>query len=79
MPTVADKIDLIGIARACGYPVCVRAEDPDALDKALREAKQSKTLTFIEVKCAIGSRPDLGRPTTTARQNKESFMAQLRG
>ncbi len=79
MPTVADKVDLIGIARACGYPVCVRAEDSDALDKALREARQSKMLTFIEVKCAIGSRPDLGRPTTTARQNKESFMAQLRG
>ena len=29
---------------------------------------------FLEVKCAIGARADLGRPTTSAKENKEAFM-----
>lgn len=34
-------------------------------------------LTLIEVKCSIGAREDLGRPTTTARENKDNFMKYL--
>ena len=36
-------------------------------------------LTLIEVRCAIGSRPDLGRPTTTAMENKRALMGKLLG
>ncbi len=32
---------------------------------------------FLEVKCAIGARTDLGRPTTSAKENKEAFMRGL--
>ena len=32
---------------------------------------------LIEVECAIGAREDLGRPTTTALENKENFMRYL--
>ena len=32
---------------------------------------------FLEVKCAIGARADLGRPTTSAKENKEAFMRGL--
>ncbi len=35
-------------------------------------------LSFIEVKCSIGAREDLGRPTTTALKNKENFMKYLK-
>ena len=35
-------------------------------------------LSMIEVKCSIGAREDLGRPTTTAIENKENFMGYLR-
>ena len=38
-----------------------------------------RELTLIEVKCAIGSRPDLGRPTTTAMDNKRALMGKLLG
>ena len=77
MPTVAGKLDIVGIAKACGYPKVFSADTLDGLDAALSAAKKAKQLTFIEVKCALGAREDLGRPTTTALENKESFMAQL--
>jgi phosphonopyruvate decarboxylase len=77
MPTVAGKIDLMKIAEGCGYPNFISVDSFDALDEALRLAKARKELSFIEVKCSIGARDDLGRPTTTAKENKESFMQYL--
>lgn len=77
MPTAAGTADLAAIARACGYPSAVRADTPEALDQALREAKLRNALSFIEVKCAIGARADLGRPTTTVLENKTHFMEHL--
>ena len=74
MNTVADDIDLTAIAVACGYPNAVCVDSYEALDEALEAAKNRQELSFIEVKCAIGARDDLGRPTTTARENKESLM-----
>lgn len=77
MPTAASRIDLVGIAKACGYPSAVCVNDFDALDKVLAESKAQSGLCLIEVKCSIGARENLGRPTTTARENKENFMAYL--
>lgn len=74
MPTVAEKIDLVKIAQGCGYPNAVCVEDAVSLNAALMEAKGRNELSFIEVKCAIGSRADLGRPTTTPQENKRAFM-----
>ena len=78
MPTVADDIDLTGIAKACGYPYAVCVGDPDKLDRELRSAAARDELSFIEVKCAIGAREDLGRPTTTPAENKAAFIKELR-
>ena len=77
MPTVADGIDLVGIARACGYPYAVCADNFDTLDAELEAAKTRNELSLIEVKCSIGARADLGRPTTTALENKKNFMEYL--
>ncbi len=77
MPTVAGQIDLVQIAKGCGYPCAVRAENFEELDRALLEARERHALTFIEAKSAIGARDDLGRPTTTAKENKEGFMRTL--
>ncbi len=79
MPTVAEKIDLCKIADGCGYPNFVSVDSFEALDEALRAAKGRNELSFIEVKCSIGARDDLGRPTTTAKENKENFMKYLEG
>lgn len=78
MPTVAAKIDLIKIAQGCGYPRAVSVTTFDEIDRALEQARKADELFLIEAKCAIGARADLGRPTTTARENKERFMQALR-
>lgn len=77
MPTVAGQIDLIAIARACGYPYAVSVDHFTSLDRELEAAKQRGMLSLIEVKSSIGARDDLGRPTTTALENKKSFMNYL--
>lgn len=78
LPTAAAQIDLTGVARACGYPEVLKATSADELDTALQRATAARQLTFLEVECAIGSRKDLGRPTTTPADNKTAFMAQMR-
>lgn len=78
MPTVASNIDLVAIAKACGYPYAVSVDTFDALDAELESAKNRNELSFIEVKCSIGARDDLGRPTTTALENKRNFMEYLK-
>ena len=77
MPTVAAGIDLVAIAKACGYPYAVTVDTFEELDRELEAAKQRGELSLIEVKCSIGARKDLGRPTTTALENKRNFMEYL--
>ena len=78
MPTVASRIDLVEIAKACGYPNAVRVDSFDELDTELEKAVGRNELCLIEVKCSIGAREDLGRPTTTALENKTNFMEYLK-
>lgn len=78
MPTAAGSIDLVTIAKACGYPNAVRVDNFEDLDKELETAKNRNELSLIEVKCSIGAREDLGRPTTTALENKRNFMEYLK-
>ena len=77
MPTVAEKIDVVAIAKACGYPNAVCVDSFEALDVELNKAKAKNELSLIEVKCSIGARADLGRPTTTALENKDNFICCL--
>lgn len=78
MPTVASNIDLVSIAKACGYPYAVSVDNFDSLDAELENAKIRNELSLIEVKCSIGARADLGRPTTTAIYNKMNFMDYIK-
>lgn len=77
MPTVADSIDLSGIAKACGYPNTVCVDSFEDLDRELTAAKQRNGLSLIEVKCSIGARDDLGRPKSAAIENKQNFMEYI--
>ena len=78
MPTVAAELDVVAIAKACGYTNAVSVDSFEALDRALQEAKGTDGLSLIEVKCSIGARDDLGRPTTTAIENKNNFMEYIK-
>ena len=77
LPTAAGKINLPEIAKNCGYVNVFSAENYDSLDNALKAARESDSLTFIEAKSQIKSRDNLGRPTTSARENNDSCMKFL--
>lgn len=76
-PTAMANVDIVKVAEGCGYPNAVSVDSFEKLDVELNKAKKRNELTLIEVKCALGARDDLGRPTTTAKQNKEMFMEHL--
>ena len=78
MPTVASNMDLVSIAKACGYYYAVSVDNFKDLDHELNKVKNINKLCFIEVLSSIGARDDLGRPTTTAIENKENFMEFLK-
>lgn len=77
MPTVIGTSDIVSLAKGCGYSYAVCVNDFRTLDKELVKVKEMRGLSLIEVKCTIGAREDLGRPTTSARENKERFMEYL--
>lgn len=83
MPTVADEVDLAGVAKACRYPYVTSlaaGSDQDIvskLDRELEEAAKRNELSFIEIKASIGARDDLGRPTSAPLENKVNFMKYL--
>ena len=78
MPTVAGRIDLVKIAEGCGYQKILQASTEEEVAKAVEAAKAADELTFIEIKAALGARSDLGRPTTTAEENKKNFMRYVK-
>lgn len=77
MPTVASDINFVNLANACGYPEAVSVDSFEALDTALNRAKNQDCLVLIEIKCSIGARDNLGRPTIVAVENKRNFMEFL--
>ena len=77
MPTVAKGIDLVGVAKVCGYPNVVCVGTYDELDVALSAIGKTQSLSFIEAKCGIGARSNLGRPAIRASENKNGFCKFL--
>lgn len=78
MPTVASKIDIVAIAKSCSYTNAVSAENFEDLDVEMEVARLRNELCLIEVKCSIGAKENLGRPTTTALGNKQNFIIYLK-
>ncbi|WP_303296298.1 phosphonopyruvate decarboxylase [Pyramidobacter piscolens] len=78
LPTAARSASLAKVAEACGYVNVKTVGTFAELDAALKDARNADELTFIEAKTAIGARADLGRPTTSAMENRDGFMAYLK-
>jgi phosphonopyruvate decarboxylase len=76
-PTVGLKIDLPAVAKAVGYKAVYSVQTKDGLSDLLDEVKNLEGPVLLEVKVKKGNRKDLGRPTTTPIQNKESLMKFL--
>lgn len=77
-PTIAKSLNLENIALGCGYKAVYSVSEISELKMILCDIENIQGPILIEVKCAIGSRGDLGRPTRTPIENKEEFMQYLR-
>lgn len=78
-PTVSGSIDFGSIANACGYEYVQYAENENDLAAVLRELECNGKLSLVVVKVKKGARSDLGRPTTTPKQNRDAFIANFMG
>jgi phosphonopyruvate decarboxylase len=75
--TVGFKIDFKNIAKACGYKLTLGAETPEDIKIAMNTLKQKKGPSLLEIRVNKGARKDLGRPTTTPIENKNSLINLL--
>jgi phosphonopyruvate decarboxylase len=73
-PTIAGEIDLRQIALASGYKQYYCAYDVASVHKHWLLSSQQQGPILFEIKIAIGSREDLGRPTASPIENKQQFM-----
>jgi phosphonopyruvate decarboxylase len=73
-PTVAGRVDFASIAHACGYSYYIKANDINSLSVAWDMLKDKRGPSLLEISISTGSRSDLGRPTSTAEENKRAFM-----
>ena len=76
-PTAAKDIDFKTIAKGCNYKKAYSTDSIDELEIILNDIKNHEGPIFIEIKASIGSRKDLGRPSTSPIENKEAFMKYL--
>jgi len=73
-PTVGLNIDLENIALGCGYKKVWSVSTKKNLKIVLPDFINAEGPVMLEVKVKKGNRKDLGRPTITPIQNKESLM-----
>ena len=82
-PTVGLKIDLPAVAKAVGYKATISVDCKEDLVKQLSTLNSQLSTVggpiLLEIKVKKGNRKDLGRPTTTPIQNKETLMEFLKG
>ena len=75
--TVGLKIDILAIAKACGYKKCYSCSSKQELLKLSKEIPNIEGPVLVEIKVKKGARKDLGRPGATPIENKEIFMGFL--
>lgn len=77
-PTCADSIDMLSIAKACGYASVKIFYNLDNIKNYIEKIKMLPGPHFIELKIGKGARSNLGRPTLSPISNKESLMAKFK-
>ena len=78
MPTASPVVDWCALALASGYKKAASVGDVEALaDAVANAAAEASGPVFVEARISSRSRADLGRPTTSARDNGKAFRAFL--
>lgn len=76
MPTGATP-DYWLTAGELGYEHVKVIGDYDELERAFPDVLYKRGLSFVEIKVAMDSRKDLGRPSESATENKKEFMKYI--
>lgn len=76
-PTVGHKIDIPAIARAVGYRTATSVFTECDIINVLTSIKELEGPHLLEIRVKKGNRNNLGRPTSSPIQNKESIMEFL--
>ncbi len=77
-PTVIGNVDLEKLAKSVGYQKVYSVDSMEGLRRALMEIDKHRKLSLLEIRTAIGSRKDLGRPTSSPSENIKQFMSCLK-
>lgn len=78
MPTVMESVNIVGVAKSCGYKETYRVTQLAELESLLASIHFINGPILIEVMVNLESRKDLGRPKTTPLENKKMFMNYLK-
>ena len=76
--TISEKVSFEGVAKNCGYKKVASAQTKNEITKTLFDFRKNTGLKLLVIKSSPGSRPDLGRPTTTPIENKNNFMKAIK-
>ena len=77
-PTGFIDVDTPSLAKACGYNYVNSVNKKAALEEALLEFQDAEGPALLEIKLAIGTRSNLGRPTDGPNENKKALMNFLK-
>lgn len=77
-PTLGFLLDIQSIAKACGYKGAMVASDEKEIIDSMKRIQDMDGPVLLEIKVRIDSRDNLGRPTTSPKENKEHFMNYLK-
>lgn len=81
-PTVGQNIDIPSLAKALNYTNVYSVDSIESIKAVLSEINTNACAhagcTLININVKKGNRKDLGRPTTTPKQNKQAFMRNLK-
>jgi phosphonopyruvate decarboxylase len=76
-PTCAFNINLVEIARYCGYKLVLNVSDMYELDNAIKQSLNTDGPIFIELRVSKGARSNLKRPHFSPIQNKDFLIKHL--
>ena len=78
-PTVGYSTNFQNIAKACNYEMVLEAETSKEVIRCIKDLMAFKGKVFLEIKVKKGFRKDLGRPSTTPKENKKNLMKFIKG
>ena len=76
-PTRSGCIDLSQVASSLGYRVFKSCNSIKELENCIEDFLICNECSFMEIKSSPGFRKDLGRPTSSPKENKICFMESL--